>query len=268
MRDPLRTRLLGLALSLIGIIAILWLGATGQLALYIHPRYFVFTMVMASIAAVVVAIAIVLLVRGRSVAGLTPRERRRLELEEAHAHDDEADEAPTAIRWKAVSGIVLVVATGVALLVLPPTTLTTSTVEQRDMNDAASVAAGDTIELAGADTSAFTVKDWAAMLRQGGDAESFAGMEPTLLGFVTPDPDDPANVFYVARFTVTCCAVDAQPVGVPVHLPGWQDRFAVDSWVEVSGPFVANPSAASAETVVVEPLSAAPAEQPANPYVT
>ena len=40
----------GLVLSLVGIVATGWLAATGQLGLYIHPRYFVFTTVVAGLA--------------------------------------------------------------------------------------------------------------------------------------------------------------------------------------------------------------------------
>jgi uncharacterized membrane protein YcgQ (UPF0703/DUF1980 family) len=78
------------------------------------------------------------------------------------------------------------------------------------------------------------VKDWASLLQQGAGPEFYAGKtaEITALSHLTGDPD---NVFYVARFVVTHCVVDAQPVGVPVYRPGWQDEIPLDSWVGVSG---------------------------------
>ena len=82
-----------------------------------------------------------------------------------------------------------------------------------------------------------------------------------------PDPDDPQNVFYVARFVITCCAVDAQPVGVPVYQPGWQEQHPVDSWVQVAGRFAATPSAASAQPIAIVPTSVTSVDQPAEPYV-
>lgn len=261
MREPRRTQLIGLALSLVGIVAVLWLAVTGGLALYIHPRYFGFTITMAAIAGVVVLGAIVVVVRAAR------RERAGRSAEHSD-HDHAASTETRAGRtWRGIAGVAVVAAVGGALLVLPPSTLTTVLVDQRDMNASAAEADGE-VELAGADTAQFTVKDWAALLRQGADATTLAGMTPTLVGFVTPDPDDPENVFFVARFTVTCCAVDAQPVGVPVHKPGWQQEHPVDSWVEVTGPFVANPSATSAELVAVAPSTVTPIEQPADPYVT
>jgi uncharacterized repeat protein (TIGR03943 family) len=84
---------------------------------------------------------------------------------------------------------------------------------------------------------------------------------------VTPDPDDPTNVFYVARFIITCCAVDAQPVGVPVYLPDWQDQFTIDEWVNVTGTFVSNPSTESRQAIVLSPSTISLTDQPAQPYV-
>lgn len=233
-------------LSLIGIVVTGWLAATGQLGLYIHPRYFVFTTVMAVIAAFFAVLAFAVL--------------------PASDDDHEPDEPrPRARFWAAVS-VVLVVATAVALLVLPPATLSTSTVEQRDINGSASTGV-DGVELSGGNYADFTVKDWAGLLRQGMDAEALRDTAPTLVGFVTPDTDDPENVFYVARFVVTCCAVDAQPIGVPVYSPGWQDDLAVDQWVTVTGRFAENPSIESMQAVAVLPSTVDAIEQPAQPYV-
>lgn len=238
-----------------GIVATLWLAVTGQLGLYIHPRYFAFTTIMAGIAVVFVVLAFLLV-------------PVRAEDAEHDAHDHGTDQGPVARAWWFGLSIVLVAATTGALLVLPPATLTTATVDQRVMNSSVTgQSLDDTIELAGGDETSFTVKDWASLLRQGADERTLTGKSPTIVGFVTPDTDDPENVFYVARFVVTCCAVDAQPVGVPVYLPGWQDRFAVDEWVSVTGAFTANPSIASMQATVLAPREIIPTEQPADPYV-
>ncbi|WP_108248931.1 TIGR03943 family putative permease subunit [Planctomonas deserti] len=293
MRDRFVSRWAGVLLSLVGIVATVWLAATGQLGLYIHPRYYVFTTVMAVTAAVftVAAFAIV------PASGPARDEERELGDEHEHDHHhhghdhdhdhdehDEHDEhghdhherdghdtpsGQAGRRTAAVVGSVLVtVLTTGALLVLPPATLTTSTVDQRDLNaSVAGPAAVESADLIGGDYSTFTVKDWASLIRQGADEDFFADKSATLTGFVTPDPDDPDNVFYVARFVVTCCAVDAQPVGVAVYSPDWASRFPVDSWVTVTGPFGANPSLASLQTIAITPEAINPTEQPNEPYV-
>jgi len=259
LRERFTARWAGVLISLIGIVATVWLAATGQLGLYIHPRYFVFTTVMAVIAAVLTIAAFVV------VPGGDPEYGDDAEHEQ-HAHGEQARGGRRSL---AVAGSVLVtVLAAGALLVLPPATLTTSTVDQRDLNaSVAGPAAAGSAELAGGDQSSFSVKDWASLIRQGAGDEFVVGKTATLTGFVTPDPDDPENVFYVARFVVTCCAVDAQPVGVAVYSPDWESRFPVDSWVEVTGTFGANPSLDSLQTIAITPDAIDATSRPSQPYV-
>lgn len=260
-------RWLGVLLSIIGVVATLWLGFTGQLALYIHPRYFVFTIIMAVVAGLLALAAFALV-----PAGAHPHA-------EAHAHGHspaEGDAGPgnrhsgnRRLRLLGTAGSTLIAAAAVVgLLILPPSTLSSATVTQRDLNGSASALSGnEAVELVGADYAAFTMKDWISLLRQGVGEEFLAGKTATVTGFVTPDKSDPENVFFAARFVVTCCAVDAQPIGLPVYAPGWQDRFETDSWVTVSGGFRTNPSQASDEALVMVPDSIVPVPEPDSPYV-
>ncbi|MDO9395622.1 MAG: TIGR03943 family protein [Herbiconiux sp.] len=278
MSDRLIARWRGIALSLIGIVATVWLAASGQLGLYIHPRYFEFTVIMAVLAGVVVLAAFAL-VPGAPDAdghdhgdGPGPADGPEHADGPSSSHSHASAAHPPRRRrldalW-AAAAVVIIAGTAVALLVLPPQTLTTATVDQRDLNNAAAVSdAAETEQLVGGDTADFTVKDWASLLRQGAGEDYFAGRTATVTGFVTPDPDDPENVFYVARFVVTCCAVDAQPVGVPVYLPGWQSSHPVDSWVSASGAFGANPSTSSGQAIALTPSDVESIDQPAEPYV-
>ena len=82
-----------------------------------------------------------------------------------------------------------------------------------------------------------------------------------------PAATDPADGFYVTRFLITCCAVDAQPIGVLVRLPGWQERFAEGRWVRVSGAFAANPDVESPEPVVLTSVTVTGIATPRDPYV-
>jgi uncharacterized repeat protein (TIGR03943 family) len=254
----------GVLLTLIGVSATLWLGVTGRLGLYIHPRYFVFTMVMAAIAGVLVIAAFAVLPASTGAAADTDA-----------PHDDESDEhVHERRRWPALAAIgsaaIIAVAT-VTLLVLPPSSLSTGGVTGSDLSagvTSVSVADDATSEqLVGGDYASFTVKDWAALLRQGVDEQFLSGKQADVVGFITPDEDDPDNQFYLARFAVTCCAVDAQPVGVPVYLPGWADQYSADDWLQISGSFVSNPSALSASPTVLEPDSVAVVDEPNEPYV-
>lgn len=157
------------------------------------------------------------------------------------------------------------------MVVVPPATLSTATAEQRAINASAAsdAEAFEAATTADAEQVArFTVREWATILRQTSDLSFFADKPVTeLVGFVTPDTSDPDNVFYVSRFTVTCCAVDAQPLGVPVYLPGWSDEFAVDDWVSIDGEFGSNPSSDSDQPVVILPAEVTPIELPREPYL-
>jgi len=233
----------GIVLALIGIVATVWLAATDRLGLYIHPRYFWFTVIMAVIGAVLVIAAF----------ALTPL--------------PEAEHATRGASLRASLAVLIAVGAAVALLVLPPATLTSATASQRSINSSGTTVGQDAPALVGGDTSQFTVKDWALLLHQNPDADYFADKTVDVTGFVTPSPDDPDNVFYVARFVVTCCAVDAQPVGVPVYLPGWAEQFATDQWVSASGVFAPNPGSASAEPLLLTTDDVTVTEQPSQPYV-
>jgi uncharacterized repeat protein (TIGR03943 family) len=260
LRDRFLSHGLGLLLVLVGVATIVWLALSGRLGLYIHPRYFEFTVIMAVVAGVEAIVA----------AAFLPRAAREAD-ELGAEHDDHGHTHPSGRRatWLTVASIALIVVTTAAMLVVPPSTLTSDTVAQRDINASAGGAAdaGNAPALVAGDGSAVTGKDWAGLLRQGADEHYLADALPDVTGFVTPDPDDPENVFYVARFVVTCCAVDAQPVGVPVYLPGWSEQHPIDSWVQVTGRFVVNPSATSMQPLAIDPAQVAPIEQPADPYV-
>ncbi|MCU1476634.1 MAG: hypothetical protein JWQ64_1327 [Subtercola sp.] len=243
---------------MIAVVATVWLGVTGQLGLYIHPRYYVFTMIMAGIAVVLIVGAL----------AAVPRADEH----EQHEHPDARLTPAPRRSFLAISGaalaLVVIAASIVTLLVVPPATLTTAAVEQRSLNGSSNtLTSGGTAESATGDTSAYTVKDWATLIRQGVGADVLTGTTATLTGFVTPDTDDPDNVFYVARFVITCCAVDAQPVGVPVYDPGWSKTYPTDSWVTAVGSFEANPSVLSTATTVLQPDSITAISQPSEPYV-
>ncbi len=157
------------------------------------------------------------------------------------------------------------------MVVLPPATLTSATVAQRDINGTSVGADAQNLDDAASAPAAvfasFSVLDWSSLLRQTSDLSFYADKPVDVVGFVTADADDPDNVFYVSRFVITCCAVDAQPVGVPVYLPGWESRYPVDGWVQVTGEFSINPSSASRQQIALVPAEVTGVGQPSEPYL-
>lgn len=273
MSDRFRS-LRGLILMAISVVVTLWLAFTNQLVLYIHPRYIFFTVIMALFGLVLVIASV--------------RSGRRADDHAGHDHDadhaghDHAAEHDAAAhvqraplgrsaRVIAVTGTALTLAVAGTLLVLPPATLSAATADQRDINSTAlsteTTSVADVTSSTDAAFAKFTVLDWASLLRQTSDQAFYDGKPVDVVGFISAAPDDPDNVFYVSRFIITCCAVDAQPVGLPVYLPDWQNSFAVDDWVEVSGGFVSNPSSGSGEAISLVPDDIAVVDQPAEPYL-
>ncbi len=223
----------GLLLSLIGAVAICWLAGTGQLNLYIHPRYNTFTVVMAALA--VIAALGAWAIRART-------------------------ESPGR-GWGAGAAALAML---LALFVVPPATLSASTAQQRSPNAGAD--AGEVTRLAGADPSTFALRDWAVLVNDPDSVTSYAGQQVKLTGFVTPVDDQHADMFYLARFVVTCCTVDARPVAVPVALQGWAGHHKPDQWLEVTGRLVPAQQLPGGAVLVVQPSTITPIAQPKQPY--
>ena len=232
----------------IGVLTVVtvWLGVEGMLGFYIHPRYNVFTLVMAAIGVVLMVIALIVPASGHSHAG--------------HRHA----KGHSAMEWLSLS---LVAGVVVISLVLPPTTLSSYTAENRSFGTVATSPAADALDLDSA-TSGFenlTVRDWASLLIQTQDPSFFRGKPFSALGTVT-DSGDP-DVFLLTRFVVTCCAVDAQPVSVPVYFPGWRDDYAPDTWVTVSGGFQVLPDVSAPGNLAVVTADIVVEEVPREPYL-
>jgi putative membrane protein len=238
----------GIALAAVAIVVTLWLAATGQLILYIHPRYVVFTAIMG-----VIALALV-------VASFAVRH--------GHSHDD----APTRGQKVAtIAGAVVTIVLAVAMIVVPPATLSSATAIQRDVGSASATGTGQTVAGVSSASAAafakFTVSDWSSLLRQTSDPAFYTGKPADVVGFVTSDSTDPANLFYLTRFVITCCAVDAQPIGVPVYLPDWKQKYPQNTWLRLTGSFVSDPSTKSSEQIALEPAKVAKIAKPKQPYL-
>jgi putative membrane protein len=152
------------------------------------------------------------------------------------------------------------------LVVVPPATLTSSTAIQRDISSSGAGIGSQSVDTAPSASDHFSVLDWASLLNQTNDPAFYRDRSADVTGFVTASPDDP-NVFYVSRFVITCCAVDAQPVGVPVYDPSWRDSLEPDDWVRVTGDFGSNPSTVSNAPIALTPESVTAIEEPDDPYL-
>jgi putative membrane protein len=263
---------------LVAVVAIgaLWFAASGRLLYFVNPAYLVFTIVMCAIAIVFCVARVVLTVRGERVRGahasLHDPEDAHDDDDHDHDHDEEV-ETPPARGIRRV-GTVVTAVVGVAIVagivLLPPATLSSATAVQRAVGTGAVTGGASLSSAQSASTAAFahfTVRDWASLLGQTSSASFYDGKPVDVTGFVAPSPDGSADVFYLSRFIITCCAVDAQPVGVPVYLPGWREQLKQDQWLQLSGVFTANQATSSSAPIALVATKTTRIDAPGDPYL-
>lgn len=275
MRDALawgalRDRWQGVALTLVIGATTLWLAATGRLVLYIHPRYVVFTVVL-------VAVGMALALLALAVDPARDEHGHEPGPDHEHEHEPGHEPGPGVAASGGRTGILTSTALAVtalvcaALVILPPATLSSATASTRDVGASTvslgGATAGSGSTAADASTAGYTVLDWATRLRQSSSLGDYAGKAVDVTGFIAPSTTDPAHSFVVTRFVITCCAVDAQPVGLTVYDPTWRTGLKADDWVRIRGGFAANPDG-GASPIAVVPTTVHRIAQPRDPYLS
>ena len=223
-----------------------------QLVLYTHPRYALFTVAFNAISLVACGVGFVLTAwRMASSSSATSKKSR--------------------VSWRPPFAALVAGAVLVAAYALPAHTLSSATADQRSANFNSTPvqpsATSNALALVNSDTSRLTIADWVAAFALKTSPSFYAGKQVDVVGFVFYPKCTPQDIFYVARFRITCCSVDAQPLGVPVYSPGWQDEFDENSWVHVVGTF-AETDQDIAEPAAVTPQSIELTDQPKDPYIT
>lgn len=227
----------------------LWLGVEQRLGFYIHPRYNIFTLVMAGIGVALFGVSLWALAR-------------------PHEHDHDTPKRKKGAKLADIGSLVVTMGMVLTVVLLPPTTLSSATAANRSANDQGVVSGvGDIATDGSAELFAtLTVREWAGLLVQNQTPSFYAGKPVDVIGIVTPSASSP-DVFELTRFVVTCCAVDAQPVSIPVYLPDWQQSWSADTWVRIQGGFAPAPAGTSGAALVLVPVDITTEEVPNEPYL-
>ena len=77
--------------------------------------------------------------------------------------------------------------------------------------------------------------EWVRTINAYPEPDAYSGQAANISGFVLHLPELPENYVMLSRFVVTCCAVDAYPIGIPVKLETSRSNYPVDSWLRVQG---------------------------------
>lgn len=118
------------------------------------------------------------------------------------------------------------------VMILPPQTLGAFAVSRRPAFGTGVASSADDIA-----TGSLTLLEVAGAqaTRKGLDALALRAGEPvSFVGFITREPGQPANEFYLNRFIVSCCAADAQGAYIRV-VDAPPSGFAENQWVQVDG---------------------------------
>lgn len=129
--------------------------------------------------------------------------------------------------------------------------------------NAPAAASGDWQPLNAGDSRNWTLLDWSfAQLTLPDDLD---GKPADVVGFVYQEADFGPDMFYTARYVVTCCAADGAAVGLPVV---WEGGGALlpDTWVRVQG-VLGSASIAGIEQPAILARSVEPIPQPESPYL-
>ncbi len=213
---------------------VLRLAVTDKLILYIHPRYVIFTIVMAVIALVLSVISF----------GST---KSKLPIRNALIY------IPFALI--VISGLIFV-----------PKSLSSYSVSQRSVDNSltSSGRAEDTLSYYGGSSKNLSLVDWSRLLVRNTNPDYYTNKEVDVIGFLYDDGSD--DSFQIARFVVTCCTVDAQPTGLQVSKPNWASNYEQDEWLRIVGT-IKEVGAGQDKKLMLVPDSIEKVEEPDNPYV-
>ncbi|MFW5703029.1 MAG: TIGR03943 family putative permease subunit [Candidatus Dojkabacteria bacterium] len=215
---------------------VIWLGIRGELDFYVHPRYETFSLAFAGITFFVSLLGVSHYLYSLFFrVDMYDHEYQQYGLEQAHhIHTHTEVDHPNYL------GYLLIVLPLLPAFLLPVAPLQSITAQQRelDLNNinqtATSIASIDIFSRNSVD---FSFEEWLITIQQNPDLEQYVGDKIRLSGFIFRSEVSGVDEFLLARFQVTCCAVDARPVGIYVIAPDWEEEYQEDDWLEVSGEF-------------------------------
>ena len=195
---------------------------TGQYKLLIHPNYF----------SLVLGSGIILIVLG--IIKVKSILNNRLQDNREHI---------TLFPPGLSSSLLLIVA--IAGLIIPPKVLTSQTALKRGVGDLPLTTIQPQAFRTATKPESRSLIEWIRTVNAYPEPDVYSGQAANITGFVLHLPELPDNYIILSRFVVTCCAVDAYPIGIPVLLETSRSNYPVDSWLTVQGVM-------SAETIPVK----------------
>jgi len=193
-----------------------------ELQLFIHPRYITISFISA-IVSILVALTGIFFILFRSTTN-------------SH-HQGEQNSIMKDFAFIPL-GIIIAIC-----LVTPSTSLSSVTASQRtiDTNSLSQIKTTtdtntSTFQNFSVDTVTYSMADWVEISNTSNDLNFYKGKSAKISGFLFKPDTLPDNMAMVSRFIITCCAVDARPVGI-VFIMDATATFKQDEWIEIEGKF-------------------------------
>lgn len=190
---------------------------TGQFRLLIHPNYFGLVLATSIILLLLAIFKIISLWRSQGEPILT-------------------EEHITLFPPGVSSSILLLAA--IAGLIIPPKVLASQTAMQRGVVDIPLTRSTPQTFRASVKPEARTLIDWIRTLNAYPEPDAYTGQPANISGFVLHLSELPDNYLLLSRFVLTCCAVDAYPISIPVQLPDSKHNYPVDTWLQIKGKMI------------------------------
>ncbi len=147
----------------------------------------------------------------------------------------------------------------IIFLSLPAQTLSGSIAENRNQKSITVKSAQPTMyDSFAQDFSNYNLQDWSAFLNSYRGAMDVSGKKASISGFLFYEKEQA----YIARFKLSCCAVDATPITVPIQYDDTTLPLIAGNWYEVEGTFER-----SNDSFMLNIQKATSIPQPEQPYV-
>lgn len=189
---------------------------TGQLNLLIHPNY----------NGLVWVTSVTLIVLG-TIKGLELLRKKKLTAYQELEH--------LSLIPPLISSLILIVAVVLGFLISPQV-LSSQTALSRGVSESSLMTRTQPeIFRTFSKPENRSLLDWVRTLNAYPEPDAYQGQSAKISGFVIHPPQLPDNYLLLSRFIITCCAVDAYPVGIPIKLSNNKNVYPSDSWLEIQG---------------------------------
>lgn len=222
---------------------ILLLASRDQLGFYTHPRYHLFAVIISIAGVALFLIDIMLQFKNRQSLNGSVFNLRRVKVSSYLA--------------------IIILTIGYTL---PPKTLSPSSLAQRENPAIIEAESRCEIPKPTENSSTISINRWKTAMNSCKQASYFDNKDITITGFVSNDllKNYGYDYFYIARYVISCCAVDSVPVKIVV-----EKSFSVDypdgTWVIVKGKLSQKVINGQAEYVITQP-NTTKISQPKYPY--